>query len=97
MRIDSTVREATYPRATLSLTRFTWGNDHGGGYAGDRQQDFKQCPNGYADVAAADNVVEVVQDRVVEKKAGIAMNVPRNQAPMIRAVRCSAWVGTYKT
>jgi hypothetical protein len=23
MRIDSTVREATYPRATLSLTRFT--------------------------------------------------------------------------
>jgi hypothetical protein len=45
-------------------------NDYGGGYAGDRQQDLKQGSNGYAGVvAAADNVVGVVQDRVVEPES----------------------------
>src|SRR5215211_8110161 len=44
-------------------------NDHGGGDASDGQQDLKQGTNGYEDVlAAADNVVGVVQDRVVEKE-----------------------------
>jgi hypothetical protein len=54
-------------RAMLSLTRLTMGNHHGCGYAGDREKDLKHGPNGYASVlVAADNVVAVVQDRVVE-------------------------------
>jgi hypothetical protein len=69
MRIDSTVRVGDVPEGDAFVDPLhDRENDHGGGNAGDRQQDLKQGSNGYADViAAADNVVGVVQDRAVEE------------------------------
>ena len=68
MRIDSTVREATYPRATLSLTRFTIGKmTTAVAMPAIANRISSRAPTATRmSVAAADNVVGVVQDRVVE-------------------------------
>ena len=58
-----------YRTAMLSLTRFTMGRTTAVAMP-EIQQDLKQSSNGDASVvAAADNIVGVVQDRVVEPES----------------------------